>query len=127
MLLLNVSGIGPKVAISILSHLKADNLKKAIINNDIKQIVSIPGLGKKGAQRIIIELKDKIKDIPSDGKEVCQHKETEEIKDAINGLIALGYKLSQAKESVNAVCENETGYIPTEKLIKKALQFLKIR
>ena len=123
--LLNVSGIGPKMAINILSHLDPATLKCAIINNDIKKLSSISGLGKKTAQRIFIDLKDKIKELSISETGPWKKIEREEFQDAINGLIALGYKSSQAKEAVMSASEKDPGDISTGDLIKKALKFLR--
>lgn len=126
LLLLNISGIGAKSALNALSHLDPASLKRAIINNDVKKIASIPGLGKKSAERITMELKEKVRELPIREREPWKKMENEEVQDAIDGLIALGYKSFQAKEAVISACEGGAGNASAEDLIKKALRFLRV-
>ena len=109
LLLITVSSVGPKVAMSICSQIKPDNLAMAVMNSDINLLTQVKGLGKKTAERIILELRDKLKKItssapkktvttvPAPGGEV----DASMIEDAVSALIVLGYKDSDARDAVN--------------------------
>ena len=98
-LLISVSGVGPKAAISLLSSLRTDSMILAIVNDDIKTLTAAPGIGKKIAQRILLELKDKLgAELPavysaSDNTvlQVTSSAEDRAVADAIAGLSVLGY------------------------------------
>ena len=102
-LLISVSGVGPKAAISLLSSLRTDSLILAIVNDDIKTLTAAPGIGKKIAQRILLELRDKLgAELPavSDAADsfVTQKASAVEdraVADAIAGLSVLGYSASE--------------------------------
>ncbi|MCD8333592.1 MAG: Holliday junction branch migration protein RuvA [Clostridiales bacterium] len=108
-LLLNVSGIGPKGALGILSALSVNDIRFAVVSEDIKTITKAPGIGKKGAQRLIIELKDKIsledayesalKDGLQDVPETMQIVK----KEAMEALVALGYSSADAARALSGV------------------------
>ncbi|MDD3767128.1 MAG: Holliday junction branch migration protein RuvA [Eubacteriales bacterium] len=120
-LLITVSGVGPKAAISILSALSSKELVLAIATGDSKAITVAPGIGPKTAQRIILELKDKISkmDIGKDaGFEDIPQKPFQ--NDAVEALVALGYSPSQAARAVSSVKEG----LALEQTIKEALKNL---
>jgi len=102
-LLISVSGVGPKAAISLLSTLNTDTLILAIVNDDSKALASAPGIGKKIAQRIILELRDKLgAEVPSlaasaDSRPVSAGAGTENraVSDAMSGLAVLGYSTAE--------------------------------
>jgi Holliday junction DNA helicase RuvA len=121
--LISISDIGPKTAINILSKMKVDQFKQAILNKDINSLKNIPGIGKKTAERLIVELKDKIDNV----------KETEKIKpkissqvkeDAIAALVSLGYKISSVKEVIRNIEPNLDENTSVEEVIKEALRHL---
>ncbi len=118
-MLISISGIGPKLALGILSGIQANDLVQAIQNQDVPRIVSIPGIGKKTAERLIIELKDKITTI---GSESASDTYTSYgIKgDAIAALISLGYNNKKADLAITSVL-NKTPDLTLEELIKNAL------
>jgi Holliday junction DNA helicase RuvA len=123
--LITVSGVGAKAAISILGTLEATELKRAIAFEDAKEISRANGIGKKTAERIILELKDKL------GKEPIMAGDTLSIGDsvlssdnrteAINALIALGYSKAEAFNAVSSIGEEN---LSSEDYIKKALKNL---
>lgn len=116
-LLISVNGIGPKLALGILSGIQVDELKQAIISGDISRIVSIPGIGRKTAERLVLELKSKVDSVAEDDKE----KVPSSIKnEAIAALMTLGYSPKQAEKSVKDVLAAEPK-ATLEDLIKKAL------
>ncbi|WP_421786572.1 Holliday junction branch migration protein RuvA [Gardnerella sp. DNF00753] len=102
-----VSGIGPKVALSILSTLNVDRLLKAISEGDVTALSSAPGLGKKGAQKIILELKGSI-DLNSLSADVSDASSVKTIDTGISavidGLVSLGWRQSDAQKAVEQVC-----------------------
>lgn len=124
-LLLSVSGIGAKSAVSMLSNITPSGFALAVITNDISKLTKIPGIGQKTAQRIVLELKDKLK------TEETVNKNTGEIKDAIvddnkisesvSALKVLGYN----KNEIDKVMEKiDTKTLSVEDIIKKALSYL---
>lgn len=128
-LLIGVSGIGPKGGLSILSKLTADDLRFAIMSGDSKAISAAPGIGKKTAEKVIIELKDKL-DIeqilnPSDSETKSAIKTdssaNEVQSEAVQALVALGYGSTESLKAVNKVnSENMT----VEAVLKQALKNL---
>lgn len=115
--LICVNGIGPKLAISILSGILVDELRHAIMAGDISRIVSIPGIGRKTAERLVLELKSKIASISSEE----ETKIPISIKnEAIAALTTLGYNLKQAEKSVRDILTADPN-VTLEDLIKKAL------
>jgi len=119
-LLLLVSKIGPKTAIGVLSTLSYNDIKLAILNNDVKVLCKAPGIGKKTANRIILELKDRIDDniIVSDSFDFLDDNCIEE---AINALMVLGYT---KKEIDRVMFKIDTEDLDTEEIIKIALKRL---
>ncbi|RIY17112.1 Holliday junction branch migration protein RuvA [Bifidobacteriaceae bacterium WP012] len=102
-----VSGIGPKVALSILSTLNVDRLLKAISEGDVTALSSAPGLGKKGAQKIILELKGSIdlNSLSADVSDASSSKTIDTgISAVIDGLVSLGWRQSDAQKAVEQVC-----------------------
>lgn len=125
--LISVSGIGPKGGLAILSVLSVDEVKMAIISGNAKAIAKAPGVGAKTAERVIIDLKDKVSidfetDKESFATESVLIKETAEIAEATEALSALGYNRNEAKEAVRKAKEN--GCETTEELLKGALRYL---
>ncbi|EIK82185.1 Holliday junction ATP-dependent DNA helicase ruvA [Gardnerella vaginalis 1500E] len=102
-----VSGIGPKVALSILSTLNVDRLLKAISEGDVTALSSAPGLGKKGAQKIILELKGSINlnSLSADVSDASSSKTIDTgVSAVIDGLVSLGWRQSDAQKAVEQVC-----------------------
>jgi Holliday junction DNA helicase RuvA len=101
--LIKVNGIGAKVALSILSSIESNELINAIKTEDTNILIKIPGIGKKTAERLVLELKDRVKDI-----EVTQASKNviTNIDDIENALISLGYSASQASIAIKALPDN---------------------
>lgn len=120
-----VSGIGPKVALSLLSTLNVDRLLKAIEEGNISELSSAPGLGKKGAQKIILELKGSI-DIDSmhDSDSTSRRNAVDSsMQSIVDGLMSLGWKQSDAQYAVNSVCERYDIALPiSESDVPKVLR-----
>jgi holliday junction DNA helicase RuvA len=106
-LLLDVSGIGPRIALSALSGMSVRDIKMAIAGNDVKRLSSISGVGRKTAERMVIELKDKISDgevmeaMAGDGASTAEHVR---MRDAVLALVSLGYKQADAEKMVRLAC-----------------------
>lgn len=129
-LLISVSGIGPKVGLSILSTLTVYELKIALMSEDVKTISSAPGLGPKGARKLILELKDKLTldEFEDNGSKPqaagLSEGENDAVLMTIEGLVSLGYSRTEAAVAVKKV-ENAQSYEP-EELLKKALKNIMI-
>lgn len=101
--LIKVNGIGAKVALSILSSIESNELTNAIKTDDTNMLIKIPGIGKKTAERLVLELKDRVKDI--EVTQASKHVITN-IDDIENALISLGYSASQASIAIKALPDN---------------------
>ncbi len=123
-MLISVSGVGPRGALSIVSYMPTDKFALAVIHSDIKAITAAPGIGKKIAERIVLELKDKIsKELNLSGKEMelAASSSTGDFDEAVNALMVLGYSALEAKGAVIAVKDSCS---TVEDIIKKALAVL---
>ena len=120
----NVSGIGPKLALAVLSGMSVSNFKAAVVNSDIAAISKISGLGKKTAERIVLELKDKLGVAAAWEAATAAHAPTpeqEQANEAVLALIALGYKQIDAHKAVREL--QEKGEVKSaEELVKLALK-----
>lgn len=122
-ILLTINGVGAKAALSLLSICSVENLQYAIINNDEKTIIRAPGIGRKIAQRIILELKDKIKiqntgDNKTDISEISDN--SNKLNEALSALISLGYSEKEARGALKNVSPEDT----IESIIKNCLKKL---
>lgn len=124
--LLTVNGVGAKAALAVLSVMKADELSRAIVFEDTDSIVRAPGIGKKTAQRIVLELKDKVGDISglsseeriSSGEERTFESGADARGEALQALVALGYSRSEAAFALSKVKEE---YNDAQDYIRQAL------
>jgi Holliday junction DNA helicase RuvA len=121
-LLLNgVTGIGPKLALNILSGIPADDLSRALKEGDQVRLVAIPGVGKKLAERMIVELKDKFATLAPISTDAAKRDDRNQLMlDAVSALINLGYKKPEAEKTVREVLKN--GDRSLESLLKETLQ-----
>ena len=125
-----VSGIGPKIGISILSRMSVELLQNAIICSDISLLSKCPGIGKKTAERLVVELKDKIgyKDanyIQSNDSAAAtplSDRNYSNFKDAVSSLIALGYKPADSDKLMRRALEELSADASTEEIIRMALR-----
>ena len=119
-----VSGFGPKLAFTILSSLPADELRTAIGNEDVARLKQTPGVGAKGAQRLVLELKDRI-GTPSSGAKHSSSKEAQWQIQVEQGLLGLGWSPRDAQRAITAVIEEGvTDSQATPELLRRALQIL---
>ena len=126
-LVIGVSGIGPKGGLSILSQLSADDLRFAVMAGDAKTIASAPGIGKKTAEKLIIELKDKLsiedvlqKSVEQDAVGTVSSGTSEMQKEAIQALVALGYGQTESMKAVKNVAIDDSTTV--EDVLKLALK-----
>lgn len=123
-LLITVNGVGPKAAIAILSELSPNSLRVAISQSDTKTITRAQGVGPKMAQRIVLELKDKVGVAVSDEDDnsvsVSSVSSSDSKNEAVSALIALGYSQSEAQKAISN-CDLTKD---TEQIIKDALKYL---
>lgn len=116
-LLISVTGIGPKLALSILSGIQTDDLKDAIQRADISRIIAVPGIGRKTGERLVLELKNKVDQVPEEGiKEFAYSIKNE----AVSALTTLGYNSKTADKIIRDILI-ENANISLEEVIKKAL------
>jgi Holliday junction DNA helicase RuvA len=126
-LLISVSGIGPKLAINILSGIAAGELLRAITEEDLKRLTGIPGVGRKTAERMVLELKEKGVKL---GREVstvgtAAVKTGDQVKDdALSALVNLGYKGSAVKDVVDRIMREAPETPSLDHLLKQALRVL---
>ncbi len=122
--LLTVNGIGPKGALAILSTITPNDLRMAILASDAKFISSAPGIGSKTAQKLIIELKDKVSVTSGYEEYSAKNADTDiDVKnETIMALVALGYSSTEAAKAVNAVDNKEN--LNSEAILKQALKKL---
>ncbi len=121
-----VSGVGPKLALAVLSGMDVVRFKAAVVESDIASISKISGLGKKTAERIVLELKDKLGVAAAWEAASASKAPTEEARvsnDAVLALIALGYKQVNAAKAVREVAQRQTS-LGTEELVREALKLL---
>jgi Holliday junction DNA helicase RuvA len=127
LMLLGVSGIGPKLALSVISSLSVDDLAAAIRNDDQKVLASVPGIGKKSAGRLALELKDKVEKlgVAADHRAAKAAEPSSKLmNDALSALTNLGYKASDVKDVVKQVLDGRNGETPLQDLIRAALKEL---
>jgi Holliday junction DNA helicase RuvA len=126
--LLKVNGVGPRLALTILSGIDINEFVHSIVNNDTANLVRLPGVGKKTAERLIVEMRDKFSDWQQttsiewsqlgDTHSKCAIP-TQAIQDAVSALIALGYKPQEASRAISKIEEKN---LNSEEMIRRALR-----
>ncbi|MFZ1036368.1 MAG: Holliday junction branch migration protein RuvA [Smithella sp.] len=127
-LMISVSGIGPKMSMNILSGISAQELLGAISGGNVGKLIRIPGVGKKMAERLILELKEKVvkKMMMEESPEVGLQNRMDDIiaEDVLSALINLGYKNNIAKDALDRALRSSEEKMEMDKLLKKTLKFL---
>ena len=120
--LIKISGVGAKMALTILSGINVNGFVRSVINEDVDTLVHLPGIGKKTAERLIVEMKDKIQDV-SDNSELTGYAASDNnmLLEARNALVNLGYKSSEAKKILDKI---DTTGREVEELLRQALKSL---
>lgn len=122
--LLKVNGVGPRLALTILSSVTPAEFVRSVLNNDTGSLVRLPGVGKKTAERLVIEMRDKLSDwieplTPEQTKPSAPLGRQNQLQDAIAALVALGYKSQEASRVVTKI---DDGGAASEELIRRALR-----
>ena len=124
--LIKINGVGPKLALSILSAISADDFARCIQESDTTTLVRLPGVGKKTAERLVIEMRDKLKDWQVDALSngeaagMIEIQQTANpVEEAVSALIALGYKPPQASRMVSQIDNHD---LSSEEIIRDALK-----
>lgn len=132
-LLVTVSGVGPKLAVNILSGISTAELARAIAADDVYRLTKLHGVGKKTAERLCLELKDKVNFLPqtfpaAQAKPSLENQEDQRLQDAVSALLNLGYPVAKAREVLAAVRrqtdKNSFAALSIEDLIRQALRAL---
>lgn len=121
-ILIGVSGIGPKLALTVLSHMAPEDLEQAVANQDMTMLTTISGIGKKTAERLLIELKGKIAEAVVDGLPTIRGQGTVISDPAIGALMSLGLNYAEAKNAVEKAKAKLGEKAPVEQLIREALK-----
>lgn len=126
-LLTSVSGVGPKLALSVLSALPVSDLVSAIQSGDVEKLTTVPGIGHKSASRLVLELKDKVgklhpgiplaSDVPRQGQDAT-------FDDALSALVNLGYRPQDAREALKQVKKSHAEFIALKDMIRESLKEL---
>ena len=126
LMLISISGIGPKLGLTIISGLTPEKLKMKIISGDVKALTTIPGVGLKTAKRIIIELKDKFSKIDSETLGFEDEIDSKTFKDVISALDGLGYKEKESKKALKqlGLDKSDDSNHTIENLIREVLKIL---
>ncbi len=126
-LMISVGGIGPKLAVNILSGISAGEWIRAIAAEDLKRLTGIPGVGRKTAERMILELKDKAVNLGRDVapvEDVTVRTGEQAREDALSALVNLGYKGSLARDAVEQIMKEAPESLSLDSILKKALRLL---
>ncbi len=120
--LISVSGVGPKLGLAVLSGLSPDVFHQAVVHEDVALLTTVKGIGRKTAQRLVVELKERLSgmDVSSIGSDAGEGRE--EIGDAVRALVSLGIPQASAREAVLAVRRDGGEDLTIEELIKRALR-----
>jgi Holliday junction DNA helicase RuvA len=125
-LMISVSGIGPKLAVNVLSGIDARQLVRAVMEGDAKRLISIPGVGRKMAERMILELKEKVTKLEGAGEAIgiaTAKTDLQIQEDAVSALINLGYRVPAAKDAIERVLTAEPD-VSLDRLLKESLRVL---
>ena len=119
--LIKISGVGAKLAITILSGTNVTGFIQSVVNEDIDALVHLPGIGKKTAERLVVEMKDKISEISDEQQNLQDSGINSAVAEAINALVNLGYKTKDAKNILDKIDSEE---LSVEDIIRQALKSL---
>jgi Holliday junction DNA helicase RuvA len=126
-LLISVSSVGPRLALNMLSSLTAVDLRQAIAQAETRRLQAIPGVGRKTAERVVLELQDKMATLglsASGQSSLLVTADEQVMRDVISALLNLGYRQQEAEKAVRAARAKQDGSLTLEALLKDALQVL---
>ena len=118
--LLTANGVGPALALGLLSHLSADRLVRALREKDVTTLQSVPRVGRKKAERLVLDLADKLEDLPAEGIAGVRP-DGAGAEDAIRALVSLGYTTADAERAVRGALDTGGRGMPAAELIRNAL------
>jgi len=123
-LVTSVSGVGPKIALAVLSGFTTGDLKLILSQGDAKRLATVKGVGKKTAERIVVELRDKVNPIEAlaDSSLAADARQADTLRDAMLALAALGFPEETARAKVQAVLAADPAVADTETIVKRALK-----
>ncbi len=122
---IQISGIGPKTALALIGHMELADLQQAISQKNVTTLCRIPGIGKKTAERLVVELKDRMQKLGLVGSvSAPKGQKTSTLEDAVAALIHLGYPLPRAQRAIKTVLDNSSGEPDLSKLITLALRHI---
>ncbi|MGB7062876.1 MAG: Holliday junction branch migration protein RuvA [Candidatus Zixiibacteriota bacterium] len=127
-LLIAVNGVGPRMALSILSCISVQEFQRSVLQEDLDVLTAISGVGKKKAQRLIVELKEKLGKVDLGERKDLREEEailTPAVDEAALALISLGYTKVDARRALDKVTEETKEALPVEELIKRVLKYTK--
>ncbi|MCZ6852291.1 MAG: Holliday junction branch migration protein RuvA [Gammaproteobacteria bacterium] len=119
--LIRINGVGPKLAVKLISSINLHDLAVAVYNSDVAMLMRVPGVGRKTAERLLVELKDKLADLVSGDVTTLDRGDNQAALEAESALISLGYKATEAARVIDSVRSEGTN---TEELLRAALQRL---
>ena len=125
-LLISVNGVGPRLALSILSCISVNEFQRSVLQEDLDVLTTIAGVGKKKAQRLIVELKEKLSKVDLGEKKDLKEREAVWVPaqdEAVLALVSLGYTKFDAKKVLERVTKEVKEVLPVEELIKRALKY----
>lgn len=122
LLLIDVSGIGSRTALEVLSNMSLAGFKRAVMEKDIRMISSIPGIGKKTAEKLIFELKDKIKEFQAPDERV--YVSSSLIDEAVDAMKSLGFTYMQAKDAVEKALTLTSDKATAQDILREALKIM---
>jgi Holliday junction DNA helicase RuvA len=127
-LLISVNGVGPRVALGILSSISVEDFQRSVLGEDLDVLTHISGVGKKTAQRLIVELKEKLGKVDlgvEKGVEVKERVGAPVEEEAVLALVSLGYNKLDARKAIRKANSESEESMPIEELIKRALKYAK--
>lgn len=122
--LITISGVGPRLAVTILSGISPDELRRVVLHHDHGRLKNIPGIGKKIAERILLELRDKLKIKREEPPDPVLEADKGAFADAFSALVNLGYRSAEADKVLKKVQQQVGEAPPLEQLLKEALRML---
>lgn len=122
LLLIGVSGVGASTARMMLSSMKAEEISKAILQGNVRLLESVKGIGKKTAERLVLELKDKVNKNLSSSASMSKTMAVSIDEDAVNAMVALGISRNVAEQTLQKIVSTEPHTGSLEELLKKALR-----
>lgn len=122
-MLLTVAGIGPRTSLQVLSGISPEGLRQAVLDGDTRQLVAIPGIGKKSAERIILELKEKVSKLPALGPSSgTKSAKSSLLEDLVSSLMNLGYSPREAEGAAKNVLKNGGAGLTLSEAVRAALK-----